>query len=202
VLPCHPQAQRVEHSKVVTRYDPPNLDPDLGPNPSPATSLVESLGAVADSMRQLYTDVGLRPYRVFAVKIRWSGPITGAGEPTIDQEEEFLPTPLLDLKPVEEQVKTGGILERGSVTLRQISPRYTSEELDSLLATEERNVECFVEVRLDSRDSAEPILRRFARIQAPVYDAEAFEWTMRIAKQDVNRGRDGSPFVPKMRGGS
>ena len=59
---------------------PPDRDPSLHPNPMPSLSLVESLGYVADDLRQIYTNLGARPYRINAVVVRWTGGAIGRGK--------------------------------------------------------------------------------------------------------------------------
>lgn len=176
------------------RPNPPNLDPRLGPNPAPERSLVESLGAVADDLRQLYTDVGLRPYRMFSIIYRWSGGEIGRGEPTVISQEEFLPTPNISLLGVRGSPREAGIVERGDVRVTQISPRYTEDQIRTLFHCLPLPLGCegFVEITVDSRDGASP-RRRFAVVGVPTREADRFHWVASLVRQDASRLRDGEP---------
>lgn len=175
------------------RPETPEIDPALGPVCDPGGSLVESLGKTVDDLRQIATDLGLRPYRVFSVLVRWTGGGVGRGEAVVVREQEFLPTPkLVDMAPVRGEVRTGGLVERGTVRLRQISPRYTEDEVRTLthvgpLGPGEQG---WVEVRVDDRDGSTR-RRRFVVVGVPFRDAGAFEWRADLLRQDVDRDRAG-----------
>lgn len=181
------------------RIDSPELDPALGPNPAPQASLVEQLGPVADSIRQIATDLGARPYRVFSVRYRWSGGAIGNGVPERITEIELLPTPKVAFEQLPVELRTAGNVERGGFVLRQISPRYTEDQLTELGYSTDPGVEAFVEVSLDARDSDPSKRRRFAKAGVPWYDAERFQWSVRLTRQDSDRSRSGAPWLPRMR---
>lgn len=180
------------------RFNPravkPNEDPALRPNTLPGQSLVEELGATADDLRQLYTDFGLRPYRVFSVVVRWSGGASGLGDAVVVAETELLPTPLLkDMKPIRGVSKPAGRNEEGGITLTQISPRYTEDDIRGLFHTQPLGeaLDGFLEVRVDSRDG-QTLRRRFSVKGAPYRDAGKFEWSARLRVQYANRSREGA----------
>lgn len=126
---------------------------DLHPKPefAVACSLVDSLIETADEIRQLYTDVGLRPYRVFMVWVDWSADVDqdgmingeerylenaveGVGKARLIREVEILPTPLVEgLAGLSGSVDAVGNTERGNVTVTQISMSYTEDQLQGLL---------------------------------------------------------------------
>ena len=166
----------------------PAYDPDLGPSPDPQTSLVESLGSVVDDIRQIATDIGARPYRVFSVRVGWSGGERGRGLPTIICEEEFLPTPFVKDWFVRRELENVGSVERGIVELREVSPRYTEAQIMSLCpypcGPDADGNETFIEMRIDSRDGTQVKHRRFVVANAPFLDAERFEWRVKLIPQE------------------
>lgn len=107
-------------------------------------TLADRLIPLADSVRQLYTDFGLRPYRIFLVWIEWKpeGAVlggqldfdeVGAGEPTLVREIELLPTPRVELGGVGKDFDAVGTTERGSVGVSEISESYSEDQLTGLL---------------------------------------------------------------------
>lgn len=173
----------------------PNDDPRLRPVDGSRT-LVDELGELADDMRQIGVDLGLRPYRVFSVRIRWSGDRVGTGEPAVVLEEEFLPTPKVTTRLRREAREPGGWVERGGTTLTEVSPRYTEAQIDALCArTGPLNEERFIEVRMDSRDGEEVPRRRYVVTEAPERRAERFDWRVQLSPQDDGRTRAGAPQV-------
>ena len=69
--------------------------PIVGPlSQSKATrTLVRKLSPTVDRLRQIATNLGVRPYRVFLVRTRWSGEERGEGQEVVYDEREILPTP-------------------------------------------------------------------------------------------------------------
>jgi len=174
----------------------PNVDPDLHPLVIPEASLVEQLGSVADDLRQLNTDFGLRSYRVFSVTYEWSGGEPGLGEARIASQQELLPTPKLGLEPLSKEARAAGLVERGIVTLTEVSPRYTEEQIGQLFADGAalpRPFQSFVEIQMDRRDGSDQPRRRFAVVGVPARDPDAFQWTVRLSRQDAQRLPDGQP---------
>lgn len=171
----------------------PPLDPEEHPNPAPQASLVEELGQTVDELRQLYTDVGMRPYRVFSVVVRWSGRRIGAGVADVVRETEFLPTPLVDLAPVSAEAKSAGVVEDGGTILREISPRLTEDQVRGLFFQDELGPgeEGFIEVVHDVRDG-QTDRRRFTVRGGPVRKESKFQWTCRLVRARKDRNRDGT----------
>ena len=176
------------------RPQTPNNDPREHPNRQPGRSLTESLGSTVDDLRQLYTDFGQRPYRVFSVVEVWSGGASGRGDASIQSETELLPTPLVvDMKPVRGRSTPAGFDEAGSITIRQISPRYTEDDIRALFFVQPlpTDRDGFLEVRVDERDGSTR-RRRFVVKGAPYRDAGKFDWSARMILQSHNRNRDGT----------
>ncbi len=172
---------------------PPDRDPSLHPNRRPSTSLVEDLGDVVDDARQLLTDFGLRPYRVFSVVVRWTGGAVGKGSPQVLSEREFLPTPNVVFLgkggSLGKRMTEGGTSERGEVLMTELSPRYTEDDINSLFCRQPlpSTDEGFVEVRMDERDG-QTIRRRFFPL-VPYRRAAKFDWAVRLRKQNTNESR-------------
>lgn len=178
--------------RVNPRMVPPDRDPGLHPNPSPERSIVESLGAVVDDARQLLTDFGMRPYRVFSIVVEWSGSDRGRGLPRVVSEQEILPTPEVDFAGLRGQMRSAGKVDTGGATLRELSPRLTEEDIELLFHVQPlpAGQEGFIEIQMDRRDG-EARRRRFVVQGAPQRKPEDFEWTVRLASQEGKRERSG-----------
>jgi len=174
------------------RIHTPERDPGVHRNAAPARSLVEELGDVADGMRQLFTDFGLRPYEVFAVVVRWSGGERHRGTPHVISERPFLPTPKVEnIATLNHELRAAGQVRRGEVRLSEISPRYTSDDIERLFPRElAAGEELFIEVRVDARDG-QTRRDRYVVAGVPERRAARFDWTVDLRKQDENRERDG-----------
>lgn len=156
-------------------------------------NLAGSLVATVDEARQLESDFGLRPYRVFATTIRWTGGEIGRGVEQITSSLEFTPTPKIkNLDGVRGVVKPGGLVERGQTMLEQISARYTEDQIKQALPARTRDTEAFIEV-VNAHDGNRPERRRFTVAGVPVYDAGGYQWRVTLLRQDSDRERNGSP---------
>lgn len=172
----------------------PNRDTGLRLNPQPSTSLIEGLSEVVDDARQILVDLGLRPYEVFSVIVRWTGGSRHRGTPQVLSETPILPVPeVRDIGSVDRAARSGGVVQRGSVRLEKISSRYTEDDILLLfpraLAPGEEH---YIEVRTDSRDGSTQ-RDRYVVSGKPQRHATRFEWTVRCTKQDENRTRLGVP---------
>ena len=188
----------MSHDEKNPRFPTPNDDGRLRPNPAPGLSLVEDMGGLVDDLRQMYTDFGLRPYRVFAVTYRWSGGAIGHGEACVEKTVEFLPTPELSVGSVRTEARTAGTVERGAIRLRGVSPRYTEDEIRNLAGCAgctDVGCQVFIEVVMDARDSTTK-RRRFTVRGVPDRRADNFDWEVSLDRQDNDRQRDGSPPYP------
>lgn len=172
------------------RFETPNDDPQLKPLDEPSRSLVEEMAPVVDEMRQMVVDFGFRPYRVWLVRVQWSEGEIGRGEAIIVQEREFLPTPFFDSSPVYSRFTSGGKVDQGNVTLREVSPRYTEDEIWGWFAPE-RGQQVFIEVRHDKRDG-ETERRRFAVVGQPWRNAKDWSWVVRMTTEQQARERNGA----------
>jgi len=147
---------------------------------------------VVDSVRQIYTDLGQRPYRLFSVVVRWTGGEDGRGEEELVQETELLPTPHVDVKPLSTQIQSAGEDDHGYVKISQISPRYTEQDLKALFPTAlPRGNFAFLELRMDQRDGNQ-VRRRLTVADVPYRNAEAFQWEVKAYVQESQRTADGA----------
>ncbi len=175
--------------------DQPEYDPQLHPLADPLDSLTCEMGSVVDDIRQLYTDFGQRPYRVFSVVYEWSGGIVGRGTPSVLAQMEFLPTPKTTLATIRDDMKSGGIVERGTVNVTEISPRYTEDQVNQMFhcgAPLPEGQEGFIEITMDKRDGYSE-RRRFRVHDVPERDAWNFMWRVNLFKQELNPNRAGQP---------
>jgi hypothetical protein len=156
---------------------------------------------VADEIRQLNTDFGLRPYRVFLVHQQWTGPARGMGEPREISRVELLPTPeVADMTATGRSLHAIGLVEDGSLKLSEISARYTEDELlgrtpdvrDPLLPrTGKKNVEFYYEVVHQRRRDDPAARRRYVPDAAADLKPGQFGWTVHLKKQQGDAARDG-----------
>jgi len=149
------------------------------------------MGGLVDELRQIQTDLGMRPYRVWSVLVEWSGGEVGRGDPRVVGEQELLPTPLVDTRPVRFELRSGGRIDRGVITLREISPRYTEDQILAMFHVKP-GFQAFIEVKHDARDGERTERRRFAVVGQPWRDAENFQWVVRIGTEQESRSRDGA----------
>lgn len=182
----------------------PGDEPGIGPNPSPERSFVNELQETVDELRQIATDLGVRPYRVFSVLIEWDGGAVGRGVARCVKEVEILPTPKVnETSGVQGEIRSAGLVERGSVTLSQVSGSYTEDQVRSMFMLAplgptapgdglKPGQETFIEVRVDARDGVTE-RRRFVVRGMPYRKAEAFEWRVSLMRQDMERARNGQP---------
>lgn len=180
------------------RNETPEDDPDLHANDDPELSLVEELGEVADDIRQIHTDIGTRPYRVFSVVYDWTGGEVGRGEARILSEKEILPTPKVDLSGSGTQATAAGRKSDGTAKLTEVSPRYTEDQIHALFPTRLTGSQrSFIEVRMDARDGDQPIRRRYTVRMAPYRNPTKFEWVVRLRSQEQDRNRQGELQTPQ-----
>jgi len=172
---------------------PALYDSDLREEPTPGNTLVESLGDVVDSIRQIAVDLGARPLTYHSVTIQWSGGEVGRGEATVIRDIAITPTPKTE--PVgyaDRKLEAGGAVERGDITLTGISPRFTEDEIDQLFGVVAvAGEETFIEQRTDSRDG-ETRRRRFVLAKTPERRDTRCDWKAVLRQADGARQLDGT----------
>lgn len=160
-----------------------------------AHSLANALVAAADRMRELYTTVGLRPYRVFLVKGFWAGDRKGHGDLLVTSRRELEPRPRVrDLGTLNLQIRSTGRVEDGDVFVDQISARYVEEELTgrspdmadpSLPRTSRREVDFWWEIEEARPGCPEPLVRAFSPRALPALRRDEFQWTITLARREL-----------------
>jgi len=100
---------------------PPNLPHALTPGQAKGT-LASKFGKVADNLRQLATDFGIRPYRVFLTWTKWTGVERGQGDEILIRRAEILPTPrVISIDNMNNSPMHAGVLPVGSLKVDRIS---------------------------------------------------------------------------------
>jgi hypothetical protein len=149
---------------------------------------------LADSLRDLLTKVGLRPYIVRIVRTRWSGPYRGQGQEYVVSETDVLPTPKIsDLSGITAIVQPIGLDEIGGIMVSQISGRFTEEELRGLSADgspPEVTDNVFWEIEFPRPDGPGE-RRRFVMRSAPHYYSGRLQWVVRLERANEDRARSG-----------
>lgn len=151
-------------------------------------TLIEQLGATVNELRQISVDFGARPYRLFSVVTKIEN-----GIENIISEKEFLPTPKMNFAGLTKENTSGGEKEQGSITVTEINPLYTEEEIKDMLPHRPTptNVQTFIEVRVDTRD-ANAQRRRFRVGDVPYREADKFQWVAKLYVEQEPRNIDGS----------
>lgn len=155
-------------------------------------TLFRNLIPVVDGIRDLYACYGLRAYHVFLVWTRWSGGRRGDGVEQLEREQPLLPVPKIsDLGAVGASASPIGALEDGTLTVSEISARYTEALLlgiDAGQLTDDQ--EFYYEVRFPQPDGR-GARRRFYPIGTPNLEPEKFEWTVRLTRAYDDRSELG-----------
>jgi len=105
------------------------------PQPFPITVeepddlFTNEVAPVLDEARGIIAGLGLRPYRVFLVIDHYAGPRRKEGGLVRRELTELTPPPVVAFASTAKIAMSGGLLQEGSATLREISRRYTKEQL-------------------------------------------------------------------------
>jgi hypothetical protein len=187
----------------------PELAGQVRPLEQPNNTFVTRIGDTVDRIRQLYTNFGLRPYRVFLVHQRWDGGRRGRGNPVEIARREILPTPRIpDMSATNEVIRFAGLQEEGGLTIDQISSKYTEDDLmgrtpdlddPAMTRSGAEDVEFFYEVVQASRSHPEPVRRRYVPTAVPNLAAGGFQWKVVLTKQEFNRNRDAANVQARRR---
>lgn len=162
-------------------------------------TLAVSLGPVVDEIRQLATDFGIRPYRVFLIHVRWSGGKIGVGTPQEISRREILPTPKVrDMTNTVEVLSAFGRLEEGAVAVEKISAKWSEDDLlgktpdltDPAVPRAGRH-ECdfFWEIQENRGVIPPPVPRQYVPGAVPTLSRGGMAWRITLTKRAVNRSR-------------
>jgi hypothetical protein len=164
-------------------------------------TLASSLVPVVDTIRQLYSQFGMRSYCVYLVHVAWSGQRRGEGEQVELSRVEILPTPQVqDMGATGLNLPAFGLTEGGGISVEQISCRYTEDDLlgktpdlqdPAFPATGWVNREFFWEVVENRPSDPAPVRRRYVPDAVPMLTRDIFQWKIHLTKQDYNNDRRG-----------
>ena len=162
---------------------------------SQVRSLADSLGPTCDRIRQIKSDLGFSPYRVFLIHWRWPGK-RGIGRPVEVSRKEILPTPRVqDMSATTLGLSAFGMTEGGGLFIDRISQRYSEADLLGTTPdmtdwdrpqTSASNVEFFWEVR-ERRNTFPPTKpRRYAVSGVPMLNRTGLHWRVNLVKQSTS----------------
>lgn len=159
-------------------------------------TLARDFIGLADDLRDMLTQFGLRTYKVSTVRVQWSGGKRGRGTPVVISEEVILPTPKMSaLDGLQELVQSVGLDEIGSLELSQISGRYSEEQLRGFTDAGQgipQDQEFFYEIEFFPHEGPSK-KRRFFTKAAPTYFPGKLQWSIRLEKANDDRARNGDP---------
>ena len=157
------------------------------------TYLTDTLGEVADMMRTLQANLGMRKYRVFSILSQWSGGELYVGKESIAEEIEFTPTPFIDLRTLYTAMTEAGQQEEGEIVLKEISYGFTEEQVRALCLMDRElqpGQQTYIEVR---HTDPEARRRRFTVRGVPWQDADTLEWIVSLSVEEEPRELSGAP---------
>jgi len=150
-----------------------------------------------DELRQLAADFGARPYRVFLVRTRFSGNKRGIGAEVLVSEKEITPPPKVEPpQSINRQLLDIGMDEQGGLSISEISPRYTENELLGLDPDGKGipdNETFYYEVTLMREDPGSLRRRRYMIQGVPSFSATGLYWTVRLVRSGSDRTAPGIP---------
>lgn len=159
-----------------------------------ASTLVGKLQNTVDAARNIATTMGVRPYLVRILHVRWTGPIRGAGTPTLLREVELLPVPKVEnLDALDGELTSVGRVEMGTVRVTGISGHYTEEDLQGWTsdgAPPEPNEEVQWEIEFPRPDGPAR-KRRFSLESVPVWRPGKLSWEVELYAAQESRDRQG-----------
>lgn len=159
-------------------------------------TLGDDLIDVVDSVRDIATVLGTRPYVVSVLWTRWSGGDFGRGVEEIINKTPILPTPrVVSVDSLDREVLSIGTEESGDLSVFEVSGRYTEAFLNGApsaigLNNNTKGIQSFWEIEFKERSDA-PIKRRFTLKDVPAYDALKVQWTLTLKRALRNRSRNG-----------
>lgn len=161
-----------------------------------SNALIPDLTDVVDDLRDLYTELGARPYEVTLVWTQWSGGSRDVGVEQVVKQCPLLPTPRVsDLSNMQKEVMSIGNEEIGSIRISEISPRFTEDELvggsnDGYPIPADQNF--YYEVFFP-RARGPGVRRRFTVDGVPNYHPTRFQWMVNLRRAYEDRSRNEAP---------
>lgn len=159
-------------------------------------TLARKLVPVVDKIRDLHTRFGGRVYNVSIVRTVWSGGARGVGVESITSVTDVRPTPrVVDLGSLQEITTLIGLDESGSVSVNQISGRFTEQILLGVDAEGRQpglDENIFYVIEFPRADGTAGTKRRFHIRAAPSYDPYGFQWSIVLEKAEENQSFSGT----------
>jgi hypothetical protein len=170
-------------------------------------TLANRLGPLGDRLRQIATNLGVRPYRVFLTWTVWQGggPVErGEGTEKLLQRIEILPTPRVQsLDSLSFSLAHAGVIPIGSFRVDRITERLTEDVLLGKAfpwnplpfgeSPQEKHIpepyEFFWEVWEDGRGDDPPKHSRFRPMNRPMRRAGKLDWTIMLERASIDRTR-------------
>jgi hypothetical protein len=161
-------------------------------------SLGDQLPAIVDPIRQIATDLGVRPYRVFLVKETWNGLRIGEGESS-RVRTEILPNPIVDdLTMTKMRATTAGRMEDGDLRIRWISLTFSEHQLLGIDGHPDGlpdNMAFYWEVAEDGSDTPAAPRRRYTPVGVPYNDKDNAQWIVVLKRQQASMSSTGEPEI-------
>lgn len=170
----------------------PPTPPDFGTLPGCST-LADEMAQLRAEVNGINTELGLRPYRVFSVRLHWTGGEPARGTVSRTQVREYLPRPKVSFRTRREFTAMGWI-ERGVVIVTEISAQLSPEQVADLFAGDGplgASEEGFIEISMDNRYGGAPERRRFVLAEPP--ERRDFDWRLTLRQQAAQRAPSGTP---------
>ncbi len=172
-------------------------------------TLAQRLIPTVDKIRQLNTSFGLRPYRVWLVHLRWTGPARGMGVAEVVSRREILPTPRVeDMGSTARELAAVGLTEEGSLRLTEVSATLSEDDLlgrtpdirrPDLPRTGIQAYEFYYEVQHQRRPDEPAVRRIYVPDAAADLKPGRFGWTVHLKRRQGDPARvDGVP-TPRTR---
>lgn len=160
--------------------------------------LVHRIGRIADNVRQIATNLGARPFRVFLVWEVWDGGEKGEGDVSEYRRIEILPTPMVDnIDALASPTSIAGTVPTGNIRVRDVSvQRYDHNTLSGYLFPNDAEkipepYDFFYEVVQDDRHEAKPRRWKFNLTAPPALIPTRATWTLLLERASEDRNRDG-----------
>lgn len=163
-------------------------------------TLAHRFGGIADRLRQLATNFGIRSRRCFLTWVRSTGEARGEGLEGVVERVEILPTPRVgDLTSLSLNPFSAGVLPIGSVRVDRISIAYTLDQLEGrLIPGQSRqvgapNLDFFWEIVEDGRGDQPAERQRFRVLGRPHRDEGGVQWIVLLERMAEDLDRRGRP---------
>ena len=159
-------------------------------------TLARALVHCVDQVRDINTQLGLRPYVVRLVHTRWSSGERGAGVEQVISVVPITPIPKIEtISALDVNYSSVGGQENGCLRVSQISGRYTEDQLlgrtyDGNPIDEDTNF--FYEIEYRGGNGPQH-MRRFYVSGAPQKSPGGVQWEIEIQRSNQDRLYDGTP---------